>query len=80
MDCRVIHPELRELFESKLNKENQNGDEEEPGENKQKKVRRGKFQDMWWNPTKRRLKWIPTMENICLMLRRINQKQQNVFI
>ncbi|WMV08623.1 hypothetical protein MTR67_002008 [Solanum verrucosum] len=56
VECRVIHPELRELFESKQIKEDQNADEEEPGEGKQKKVRRGKFQYMRWNPTKRRFK------------------------
>ncbi|KAH0712178.1 hypothetical protein KY285_007784 [Solanum tuberosum] len=39
-----------------MNKENQNADEEEPGEDKQKKVGRGKCQDMRWNPTKRRFK------------------------
>ncbi|KAH0776331.1 hypothetical protein KY290_007742 [Solanum tuberosum] len=40
----------------KLNKENRNEDEEEPGEDKQKMVRRGRFQDLRWNSTKRRFK------------------------
>ncbi|KAH0725245.1 hypothetical protein KY284_001110 [Solanum tuberosum] len=56
VECRVIHPELKELIEKKQNTGNKHADEDEPGDDKQKLIRRGKFQDMRWNPTKRRFK------------------------
>ncbi|KAH0746390.1 hypothetical protein KY285_008047 [Solanum tuberosum] len=80
VECRVIHPELTDVFESKPNTENRNEDEEELGEDKQKMVRRGRFQDLRWNSTKSRFNKDTKTGDICLIMRTINQKQSKTFI
>lgn len=57
-DCCIIHPELREIFEAKMNAELQKEDDKEHGGEKQIGYRRNKNNVKRWNPTNRRLKRI----------------------